>query len=266
MDNNNLATIIATIITGVATILTSYGVMKREIATASATVSAAATASNAPDLERLRQEIRAEFGGEIAKMAAELAGLRAQAENPGLMVRARTSVLVVHDGAADPADLIGVLQAEGWPTIASVDLDDPRCLALAREAGQVVFYLLTDAQVAKVEAAVRSAVWYTRGSVNLAPLGGRVIAANMPATVAGHLLTRASASLGVRAALAVYPAAEAKALKAPTVEQFAVATAKAVATAEAWRPAPPAADMNGALPSAVPSVLGSGPTRDLILL
>jgi hypothetical protein len=44
MDNNSLATIIATIITGVATILTSYGVMKREIATASATVSAAAEA------------------------------------------------------------------------------------------------------------------------------------------------------------------------------------------------------------------------------
>lgn len=259
---DNFSTLIATLVTGVATILTSYGVMRRELATASATVSAAAATGSSPDLDRLRSLLAAE----MASLRSELEGLRAQAENPGLMVRARTSVLVVHDGSADPADLIGVLQAEGWPTIASVDLDDPRCLALAREAGQVVFYLLTDAQVAKVEAAVRSAVWYTRGSVNLAPLGGRVIAANMPATVAGHLLTRASASLGVRAALAVYPAAEAKALKAPTVEQFAVATAKAVATAEAWRPAPPAADMNGALPSAVPSVLGSGPTRDLILL
>lgn len=259
---DNFSTLIATLVTGVATILTSYGVMRRELATASATVSAAAATGSSPDLDRLRSLLAAE----MASLRSELEGLRAQAENPGLMVRARTSVLVVHDGAADPADLVAVLQAEGWPTIASVDLDDPRCLALAREAGQVVFYLLTDAQVAKVEAAVRSAVWYTRGSVNLAPLGGRVIAANMPATVAGHLLTRASASLGVRAALAVYPAAEAKALKAPTVEQFAVATAKAVATAEAWRPAPPAADMNGALPSAVPSVLGSGPTRDLILL
>lgn len=260
---DNFSTLIATLVTGVATILTSYGVMRRELATASATVSAAAATGSSPDLDRLRSELAAE----MASLRSELEGLRAQAENPGLMVRARTSVLIIHDGAAaDPADLVAVLQAEGWPTIASVDLDDPRCLALAREAGQVVFYLLTDAQVAKVEAAVRSAVWYTRGSVNLAPLGGRVIAANMPATVAGHLLTRASASLGVRAALAVYPAAEAKALKAPTVEQFAVATAKAVATAEAWRPAPPAADMNGALPSAVPSVLGSGPTRDLILL
>lgn len=261
--DNSFATILATIITGVATILTSYGVMKREIATASATVSAAATASNAPDLERLRQEIRAELGGEIAKMAAELAGLRAQAENPGLMVRARTSVLVVHDGSADPADLIGVLQAEGWPTIASVGLDDPRCLALCREAGQVVFHLLTDAQVAKVEAAVRSAVWFTRGSVNLAPLGGRVIAANMPATVAGHLLTRASANLGVRAALAVYPVAEAKVLTAPTVEQFAVAAAKAVATAEAWRPMGNTADTNGAAPAMTPSV--SGAVREVVL-
>lgn len=263
MDNNGLATILATIVTGIATILTSYGVMRREIATASATVSAAATASNAPDLERLRQELRAEFGGEIAKMAAELAGLRTQAENPGLMVRARTSVLVVHDGSADPADLIGVLQAEGWPTIASVGLDDPRCLALCREAGQVVFHLLTDAQVGKIEAAVRSAVWYTRASVNLAPLGGRVIAANMPATVAGHLLTRASASLGVRAALAVYPVAEAKVLTAPTVEQFAVATAKAVATAEAWRPEGDTADMGDVAPARVPTVLGA--VREVVL-
>ena len=46
--------------------------MRREIATASATVSAAATANNAPDLERLRQELRAEVAAEMTGLRAEL--------------------------------------------------------------------------------------------------------------------------------------------------------------------------------------------------
>ncbi len=236
-------------LTEIAALLTAIPALVTAIATAYVQVQARAEvaevkATAARDAGRA-DVAEAQLAQAVATTSAQVEAVAVAAVEAGVSeavsARANTAILVVsRDGTAAVARL---LQARGWPAVASVSPDDRAAVeAAAGAADLIVVEGLQEPEVLPLLNLGESFVVLTPQNTRFTSpaFDGRVTLANMIATVPGHVAARAEATEAERRIMRLYRqparaegAEDAPAPMAATPDALAAAKAAAQRTLQA---------------------------------